>query len=299
MGEKLWKALKAILVLAVVGGAFAFGLAVLGLLAAGEAYFDEDEPAIGLIRIEGGIYDAQPVLDQVEKLRKLGRLEAVLVRIDSPGGAIGASQEIYSALREFRADSVPVVVSMGNMGASGGLYASLAGDKVFALPGTITGPIGVISTFPDATELLGKIGVQFNTVKTGDLKDAGSPYRKMNAKDKAAFDKLVGEMFDQFVGDVALERNLSADSVRKLADGSVLSGRQAVAAGLVDTLGTWHDALAYVRELRGLDDEVPVHEALPKKSFAERILDYSTKTFRPLESRLKSTLRWELPGISR
>ena len=173
MGEKIWKALKVAFVLAVVGGAFAFGLAVLGLLAAGEAYFDEEEPAIGLIRIEGGIYDAQPILDQVEKLRKLSRLEAVLVRIDSPGGAIGASQEIYSALREFRAGSVPVVVSMGNMGASGGLYASLAGDRVFALPGTITGSIGVISTFPDATELLGKIGVQFNTIKTGDLKDAG------------------------------------------------------------------------------------------------------------------------------
>ena len=297
MWEKIAKALKWLFV---AGFAAAFLLVLvgfLGLFAVADGAFDGDEPVIGLIRVESEIFDAKPVLDQVERLRKLEGLGGVLVRIDSPGGAIGASQEIYMALREFRADSVPVAVTMGNLGASGGFYVSLAGDRVFALPGTITGSIGVISQFPEATELLDKVGLRFHTVKTGDLKDAGSPFRPMNEKDKASFDRLIGEMFDQFVGDVAAERGLSRDSVLSLADGRVLSGREAVAAGLADTLGTWHDALAWLRAEAGLDEETPVHEALPPKSWYERMIDYSTRTLAPVGSRLGASLRWSLPGF--
>lgn len=255
-----------------------------------------DKPFVGQIVIEKGIYDAKSILDQVAKLRKEEQLAAVLIRIDSPGGAIGASQEIFFALQEFKEDSIPVVVSMGNVAASGGLYCSLAGDKVFALPGTITGSIGVISQFPEATDLLDKVGVKFHTVKTGLYKDAGSPFRPANSADIESFDRLLQEMFAQFIDDIAAAKGLPRDSVLALADGSVFSGRQGVGLGLVDTLGTWHDALKWVVKKAALPEDAPVRSALPPKGLMEKIWEGPTAQLREMGLSWSGGPAWLWPG---
>jgi len=256
----------------------------------------DDKPFIGEIVIENGIYNSKPILDQVKRLREEKLLSGVLVRIESPGGAIGTSQEIYRSLLEFREDSIPVVVSMGNIAASGGLYCSLAAEKVFALPGSITGSIGVISQFPEATLLLDKVGVKFHTVKTGELKDAGSPFRPVRSEDLEAFDRLLQEMFSQFVEDVAKERGLSVDSVRSLADGSVFSGRQGVEKGLVDTLGTWHEALSWIKQRAKLDADAPVRNAKPPRKFWERVWDGPAEKFHEVSASWRGGPAWLTPG---
>ena len=212
---------------------------------------------IGLVEIKGTLTRSEELVDWIEKLRKNRRIKGILVRVDSPGGGVVAAQEIYEALRRA-AQEKPVVVSMGALAASGGYYVALAGSPIVANPGTITGSIGVILEYPVIKELLDRLGIRMEVIKSSEHKDIASPFRPLTPKERALLDSVIQDTYDQFVQAVVEARGLPRDSVLKVADGRILTGRQAYAYGLVDTLGTFQDALEILKEKAGIQRAVLV-----------------------------------------
>lgn len=176
-------------------------------------------------------------------------VRAILLRVNSPGGSVVPSDEIYHALKQ---SGKPVVVLMGDLAASGGYYISMAAEYIVANPHTLTGSIGVISQFPDAHGLLEKLGVQFTTIKSGEVKDIGSPYRPMTEAEQALWQRIVNETYDGFVDIVAEGRGLPVKDVLAIADGRVFTGSQALELKLIDALGYEDEALAKAADLGGI-----------------------------------------------
>ncbi|MDD5675425.1 MAG: signal peptide peptidase SppA [Chitinivibrionales bacterium] len=215
---------------------------------------------IGLVRIEDAIDASEESVRQLKDLREDHGIAGVLLRIDSPGGAASPSQEIFEEAMRYRADNKPLVVSMGNVAASGAYYIASAGSRIFANPSTITGSIGVVFQYSQYYKLLDKIGVSIGTIKSGHYKDMGNPFRAMTGEERGAFQALLDDTHEQFIRDVGRARSFPLDSLRRIADGRVFTGRQARLAGLVDTLGGYEDALAYLRETTGLSENAKVVE---------------------------------------
>jgi protease-4 len=207
---------------------------------------------IGYLAIEGTIADSRATVRDIKYLAGHRQVKALLVRVESPGGGVTASHEIYSELARVRDDGLPVVVSMGTLAASGGYYVSLPADVIVANPGTLTGSIGVIMEFPMVKGLMDKLGLGIEVIKSRSHKDIGSPFRPMSDRERDLLQDVVLDVYDQFVELVASERGLTEAEVRELADGRILTGRQALACGLVDTLGTLEDARRTCAELAGL-----------------------------------------------
>jgi protease-4 len=208
---------------------------------------------IGLLEIDGIIADDERLLEQLRRFRRDRSVRGILVAINSPGGVVGPAQSVYRELRRAREeDGLPVVASIGAIGASGGYYVALAADSIFALPGSITGSIGVLMEFPNAAPLLDRVGVSMEVIKSADQKDAGSPFRPVTDADRAMLRSLVEDVYDQFLEAVAAERGLEQTAVARIGDGRILSGRQALEAGLVDRLGNERDALEAVGIMAGL-----------------------------------------------
>ncbi|MGK7311402.1 MAG: signal peptide peptidase SppA [Candidatus Longimicrobiales bacterium M2_2A_002] len=208
---------------------------------------------IALLDVSGVINDDQTFLRDVRRLRRDGSVRGWVVSINSPGGVVAPSQSIYQTLNQLRTeDGVPVVASIGSVGASGGYYVALGADSILALPGSVTGSIGVIMEYPNVQELLGKVGVRMEVVKAGAQKDLGSPFRPMGPEDREVLSAMISDVHEQFIEAVSERRDMPVDAVRRLADGRVLSGRQAMEAGLVDRLGNLDDALAVAGQLAGL-----------------------------------------------
>ncbi len=207
---------------------------------------------IALVEVEGLISDDRKVLDDIARFRRDGSVKGYVVAINSPGGVVGPSQSIYEELKRLRREGKPVVASIGGVGASGGYYVALGADSIFAEPGSLTGSIGVIMEFPDASGLMKKVGLGWNVVKSAEHKDVGSPFRPMTAGDSAVLDSLISDVYAQFVETVVRERHLTPERVRPLADGRVLSGRQALKARLIDRTGNLRDALDAAGRMAGL-----------------------------------------------
>ena len=198
---------------------------------------------VGIVELLGAIYDSERIVRQFESFGEQKSIKAIVFRIDSPGGLVAPSQEIYEAVRRVRQSGKPIVVSMGSVSASGGYYAACGADTIMANPGTTTGSIGVVADFLNLQKLMEKIGVRYETVKSGKFKDTGSPHRELTDEDKAYLQAWIDDAFDQFVGVVSRERHLTKAEVLKLADGRAFTGRQAKALGLVDTLGDYRAAI--------------------------------------------------------
>ena len=208
------------------------------------------------IAIEGAI--AAPTRQRVLKaLEQVGRQEcpALLLRIDSPGGTVGDSQEIHAAILRLRQKGCHVVASFGNISASGGVYVGVAAERIVANPGTITGSIGVILRGNDISRLLERIGIRFQTVKSGVFKDILSPDRALTEEERTLLQSLIDASYSQFVAAVAEGRGLEEGAVRAFADGRVFTGAQAQSLGLVDQLGDEEAARRLAAELAGLDPE--------------------------------------------
>jgi protease-4 len=219
-------------------------------------------PAVAVIDINGEIVSgsttslttsslvsSDTIIPLVDQAASNAEVKAILLRINSPGGSVVPSDEIYHALK---GSGKPIVVLMGEMTASGAYYISMAAEYLIANPNTLTGSIGVISSFPEASELMKNLGVTVSVIKSGAVKDIGSMYRPMTEEEKAEWQKLVNEIYESFVQIVAEGRNMPVDKVRKLADGSIYTGRQALALGLIDALGYQEDAVAKAAELGGI-----------------------------------------------
>jgi protease-4 len=222
---------------------------------------------LALVRIEGVITDARETVDELERYAKDSSVLGIVLRIDSPGGAVVPAQEIYEAVNRLRTTyDKKVVVSMGTVAASGGYYIAAASDKIVASPGTLTGSIGVIMEIPNVEGLMKKVGVESITIKSGSRKDAGSPFRRMQPEERALLQSVLDDVHHQFIEAVAKGRGLEVVDVTRLADGRVFTGRQAKAAGLVDQLGGLRDAIQAAAELVHIEGEPEVVETQPRFS---------------------------------
>lgn len=238
------------------------------------------EDRIALIRIEGVILDAQETLGELKKFSENPSVKAIVLRIDSPGGGVVPSQEIYDAVRRVRTKSnKAVIASMGSVAASGGYYIAAATDRIVANPGTLTGSIGVIMEMANVEGLLQKIGVEGVVVKSGKYKDVGSPLRKMSDEERGLLQTVMDDVHKQFIEAVAEGRSLEVPEVQALADGRIFTGRQAKAAKLVDELGNLDDAIQLAADVVGIEGEPKVIEQ--RRRFSIREL---------LESKLSSVL---------
>jgi len=232
---------------------------------------------IALVRIEGVILDAAEIIETLQQYRDDDAVKAILLRIDSPGGAVVPAQEIYDAVLELKEEK-RVVASMGNVAASGGYYIASAADRIVASPGTLTGSIGVIMELMNFQGLLEKVGVEGMVIKSGENKDIGSPFRKMTDAERVLMQGVLDDVHAQFMDAVAAGRSLDRAAVRALADGRIFTGRQAVEVGLVDDLGGLQDAIKTTAEMVGIvgepeviesQDPYPFFEMLGEKFFPE------------------------------
>jgi protease-4 len=246
-------------------------MAALLFLGKRDAAFEFGEK-VGVVEIKGVIADAKETVLQLKRFRKNKDVKAIVLRIDSPGGCVGPSQEIYAEVKKTTRTK-KVVASMGAIAASGGYYVAAAADHVVANPGTLTGSIGVLMEFPNMEELFKKIGLSAVVLKSGDYKDTGSPLRKMTPKERELLQGFIDNVHQQFVTAVAEGRKMSEESVRAIADGRILSGEQAQKLGLLDSLGNMEDAIVIAAELGGIKGEPSVVYAEKKKfSILELIL---------------------------
>lgn len=211
---------------------------------------------VGVLEVSGVIEDDEKYLEQIRDFRKDGSVKAVLVAINSPGGAVAPSQSVYRELKRLSEEhDIPVVATLGSVAASGGYYIALGADSIYTMPGSMTGSIGVIMEVPDVSGLMEKVGVGMQVVKSAEHKDTPSLFRPMGPSDRAVLEAMVQDVYAQFVDVVAEERKLSRESLTVLADGRVMSGNQAIAAGLADRIGNFNDALAAAGRMAGLGDE--------------------------------------------
>jgi protease-4 len=222
---------------------------------------------IGVVPINGIIRDADTIIEQIIAFRNDRQIKAIILRIDSPGGGVGPSQEIYSETRRT-SRTKKVVASLGSVAASGGYYVASAADSIVANPGTLTGSIGVIMEFVRVEELLKKIGVEMQVIKSGEFKDIGSPNRKMTHKEREMLLTLLEDIRNQFVTAVSQGRNMPKEAVMALADGRIFSGRKAKDLGLVDSLGNFRDAISVAKRLAHIKGEVKlVYPPKRRRSF--------------------------------
>jgi protease-4 len=207
---------------------------------------------VGVIEVTGVIVDSKKIIRHLKAFHEDNSVKSIVLRIDSPGGGVGPSQEIHDEVLRIDADK-PIVVSMGSVAASGGYYIAAPARQIFANPGTITGSIGVIMEFTNFQELLEKIGLRSQVVKSGKHKDIGSPVRPMSDEERALLQGLIDDVHSQFVDSVAAGRQLDRKAVLTLADGRIFTGRQARELGLVDELGSLEAAIRRAGELGGID----------------------------------------------
>jgi protease-4 len=246
---------------------------------------------LALVRIEGVLVDARETLDELERYAKNPSVLAVVLRIDSPGGAVVPAQEIYEAVGRLRTEHrKKVVVSMGTVAASGGYYIAAASDKIIASPGSLTGSIGVIMEIPNVEGLMKKVGVESIVIKSGRNKDVGSPFRQMKPEERALLQAVLDDVHEQFIEAVARGRNMELVEVKRLADGRIFSGRQAQSVGLVDELGGLREAIRAAAELVGIEGEPKVVESQPRFSL-RRLLE--SKWFGGHTAGLSSGVRLE------
>lgn len=286
-------------VLAILAGiALLLGVALVVILKvftpASSSLFSEK---IGVIQIEGRISDSRVITSQLVKFKKDKGIKAIILRINSPGGGVGPTQEIYREVIKA-GKTKKVIASMGSVAASGGYYIASAADKIVANPGTITGSIGVLMEFIRLEDLLNKIGVNLEVLKSGEFKDIGSPHRKLTPQERELLNALVADIQRQFVEDVATGRNLSVEEVQKIADGRIFSGAQAKELGLVDVLGNFQDTVEIAKDMAGIKGEVAlVYPKRGKLPLWDLLLETATRFVTQMLQRMKPQLEYRWGGF--
>jgi len=234
-------------------------------------------PKIGVVKIQGGIYSSEKYVNWIKKLKENSQVKGILLVVNSPGGGVVASDEIYNALMDFKKTGRPLVAYFGSIAASGGYYVGCAADVIVSNPNTITGSIGVIAEFPVVKNLLKKIGVDFIVIKSRDKKDLGSPWREMTPEEKKIIKSLIDETYKNFLKIVSESRNIPMDSLYKIADGRIFSGRQALKYGLVDTLGTIDTAIEILKQKAKIKGKPMLLEPRKRFSLLSLITEEETK----------------------
>ena len=263
-------------------------LAVMVLLAVGSTLLPDrwKSPSgeIALVRIQGMLMDSQNIVRQLSNYRHNPNVRGIVLRIDSPGGAVAPAQEIYNEIMKLKADHKTVYASMGTVAASGGYYIACAANYVLANPGTLTGSIAAVMAFSNIEELTNKIGVKPVIIKSGKYKDVGSPLRAMNQEERKLLQNVVDDVHQQFVQAVAKGRGLPVSEVNEIADGRIMTGQQALTLKLVDEMGGLEKTIELLAKKIGVEGRPKVIEEKEKTPFFDWLLQSS------LSSRLIETL---------
>jgi len=232
---------------------------------------------IGIVEVNGMILSSKEVIKDIKAFQDDDSIKAIILRIDSPGGGIGPSQEIYREIMKVKMNK-KIITSMGSVAASGGYYIASATDGIVANPGTITGSIGVIMEYVNLMEIARKIGISPVVIKSGEFKDMGSPLRELKESEKAILQGLVDELHLQFVNDAAKARNIDFKTMANLADGRVYTGAKALKLKLIDRLGNLDDAVLWAGEIANIKGELkPVYPKEDKITFFRKLVDTAFK----------------------
>ncbi len=235
---------------------------------------------VAVIKVKGAIIEPDRIVSKIQKAKEDKSVKALVLRVDSPGGSVGASQEIYRALEDFKSSGKPLVVSMGNVAASGGYYISAPADLIFANPGTITGSIGVIVQHTEIKDLLEKLGIRTTAIKTGKFKDTLSPFRDLTPEEKEYLQKTIEDAYEQFLQAILKYRSkkISEQKLREIADGRVFTGRVAKELGLVDELGNLQDAINRAKQMAGVP-EARVFYMEDRRGFIRKLMEEGFEGF--------------------
>jgi protease-4 len=239
---------------------------------------------IALVRIQGMLMDSQNIVRQLSNYRHNPNVRGIVLRIDSPGGAVAPAQEIYNEIMKLKADHKTVYASMGTVAASGGYYIACAANYVLANPGTLTGSIAAVMAFSNIEELTDKIGIKPIIIKSGKYKDVGSPLRGMKPEERKLLQSVVDDVHQQFVQAVAKGRGLPVSEVNEIADGRIMTGQQALTLKLVDEMGGLEKTIELLAKKIGVEGRPKVIEEKEKTPFFDWLLQSS------LPSRLAATL---------
>lgn len=221
--------------------------------------------SIALVEVNKEISESRGVIKNLEKVRRNPLIRGVVIYLNTPGGAVVPCQEIVDEIDRLQDEGKTIVASLGTIAASGGYYIASTTDRIVANPGTITGSIGVIMQLPSVEELTKKIGIKMRVIKSKKYKDIASPFRKMEKDERELLQDVVSDVYDQFVDEVVKSRGIERDSVIKIADGRIFSGKKAKELGLVDTLGSLEDAIMIAGELAGIKGKPRVIELKERK----------------------------------
>lgn len=260
--------------------------------------YQESTPHFVVLHIEGPIMSAEPWSQYLREARDNEHCKGLILRINSPGGAVASSQEIYELVKDFQKHK-KVIASFGDLAASGGYYAALGAPKIFANPGTLTGSIGVIMQFPRVHDFLGRFGLGMETIRGGEYKDAGSPFRDLTEGERQYFQGMIDDTHGQFREAVSRSRHIQGDELIKVSQGQVFSGRQALKNGLVDTLGTLDQAIKNLQESIKDGEKLSRVDLPPQKHWIEKIVESRAdqqlveKILKPLS---KAGVFYMLPG---
>ncbi|MBD3287382.1 signal peptide peptidase SppA [candidate division KSB1 bacterium] len=252
MGKKQNLVIGIIILASILFFIFAVSLFLSSLTSRGDYELTSGGEKIALVEVTGVIYTARDIVRQLDRYNRDKSIKGIVLRIDSPGGGIAASQEIYEKVKSVRDSGKVVIASMGGVAASGGYYVACGADTIMANPGTTTGSIGVIAELPNTQELMDKIGIKFEVIKSGEYKDIGSPHRELSKDERRLMQNLIDNAYQQFVDVITTETGLSRRQVLKYADGRVFTGQQALEYGFIDTLGTYEDAVNLAADAGGI-----------------------------------------------
>jgi len=246
-------------------------LAIWGITSQHDASLISLRDKVAIIEVEGVIDSSEDIIRQLKKYGNDNSVSAIVLRINSPGGAVAPSQEIYDQVLKVRNDGTYVVASLSSIAASGGYYIACAADTIIANPGSLTGSIGVIFSYLTFEGLMDKVGVEYEVVKAGDLKDVGNYSREMSQKEREMLQAALDDVHNQFVLAVSVGRNMDIEQVEDLADGSIFTGNQALELGLVDKLGGLEVAISLAGQMAGLGEDPRTVKEYPRR---RTMLDY-------------------------
>ena len=237
---------------------------------------DTNENSIAIVNIDGVIVESDKIVKALDAFNKDVNIKAIILRINSPGGSVAPSQEIYEKVYQLKRDKKkPIVTSVSNIAASGGYYIAIGSDIIVTNPGSIVGSIGVIMSYPIAKNLLNNLGIDFNTYKSGEYKDSGSPYRYNTESDDKYFNEVIDDLHSQFMLEVSRQRNISLGQLKEYAQGQIFTGNQAMQIGLVDRIGSFEDALNISKNLANISGDIDlVYPEYEKYSFLNNFINF-------------------------
>lgn len=249
-----------------------------------------DKNKIAVVDLKGEIFESEQIVRQLKKYRKDKNVKAIILRINSPGGDVAASQEIFEEVKKVRSVK-PIVSSFASVAASGGYYVALGSTKIVSNAGSVTGSIGVISQYLNIKQLLDKVGIGTTTITSGKFKDSGSPYREATEEDKLYFKETIEDVYVQFKKEVSEERNLPIEKIEELANGKIFTGNKAFEKGLVDEIGTFEDAISLAAELAKIEGEPALIKERKKQKFFDFFFeDFETKVIEKAINLMKPSL---------